>query len=130
MKVLKNEVLRTRVLKGQEGAIYCGRDFSPAQQNESELYGLDFVNDLVAGEALTSAAWTLTVTNGVDGTPSSHLIGSPTLVTPDGTTVQTETDQRIQGLLPDVTYAVQAVAVTNKGNTKTLYSHVRGVDVA
>lgn len=131
MPTLTNEVQRTRYLKGQGGgAIYCGRDFSPAEQAESEMYGFDFVNDLEEGETLSSATWSIIVLQGVDGTPTSHLVGSPALFTPDGTTVQSGTEQRISGLLQDVTYGVRAQAVTSAGNTKALWSHIRGVNIA
>ena len=39
--------------------MYCGRDYSPQERNESEVIGLDFVNDLQAGETLISSAWTI-----------------------------------------------------------------------
>ena len=96
---------------------------------ESELRTLDFVNDLDAGETLTSATWFLTVIQGVDATPSTHLSGAATLVTPAGTTRQTATQQRIAGLLPDVTYTARAVAVTSLGNTKSLWAHIQGEPV-
>jgi hypothetical protein len=93
---------------------------------ESEVFGLDFVNDLDEGETLTGATWNLTVIQGTDATPNTHLSGSPTLVIPDGTTRQTATQQRITGLLPNVTYTAQAVVTTSSGNTKSLWSHIRG----
>lgn len=106
--------------------MYAGRDYSPAEQAESQVYGFDLVNDLDAGETLTAATWSLTVIQGTDGSPSSHLIGGPTLVTPAGTTAQTATQQRIAGLLPDVLYLVRAVCTTSAGNTKSLWSHIQG----
>jgi hypothetical protein len=109
--------------------MYVGAEFSPAEQIESDVYGLDFVNDLDEGETLVSAAWYLTVVQGTDPTPNSHLVGVAELVTPEGTSAQTATQQRISGLLPDVTYAVQAVVTTSEGNTKALFSHIQGVDV-
>lgn len=106
--------------------MYAGRDFSPMETAESEVFGLDFVNDLIAGEILTGATWTLTVIQGVDATPNTHLSGTPTLVTPAGTSRLTATEQRISGLLPNVTYTAQAVVTTSNGNTKSLWSHIRG----
>jgi hypothetical protein len=105
---------------------YCGRDFSPSEQAESQMYGFDFVNDLAENEALASVVWELLVRKGVDPNPSAHLVGAPFLVVPDGTSVQTATTQRIAGLLPNVVYTVRAVATTNTGNIKTLWSHARG----
>jgi hypothetical protein len=93
---------------------------------ESITLGLDFVNDLDDGEFLTSSTWFLTVIQGVDATPSSHLSGTASLVTPAGTTRITATQQRITGLLANVTYTAEAVVITSLGNTKSLWAHVRG----
>ena len=108
---------------------YVGRDFSPAEQAESLILGLDFVNDLSDGESLTGATWELLVRSGTDPDPSSHLVGDPILVTPDGTSVQTATTHRIEGLLPDVTYTVHAVVTTSLDNKLSLWSHVAGEPV-
>jgi hypothetical protein len=108
---------------------YVGRDFSPAEQVESRQYGLDLVNDISEGETLTAAAWELIVREGVDPDPNSHLVGSPALVTPDGTTAQTATTQRIAGLLPDVLYTVRAIATTSLGNTVSVWTHISGEPV-
>ena len=86
--------------------MYAGRDFSPAEQDESIPYGLDFVDQLAPGETLTAAVWTLIVREGEDPDPNSHIIGAPTLETPDGTTLQTATRQRIAGVRPAAVLAV------------------------
>jgi hypothetical protein len=109
--------------------LYVGRDYSPAEQTENLVYGLDFVQDLSEGEELTGAAWEVVVLEGFDPAPMSHLIGVPTLVIPDGTTLQTATTQRIAGLLPDVKYTVRAVVTTTNGNTLSLWSHIAGEPV-
>lgn len=108
---------------------YAGRDFSPAEQAESQIYGLDFVNDLQEGESLVEAVWEVIVREGADPDPGSHLVGDPMLVTPDGTTTQTATTQRIEGLLPDVNYTVRAVVTTSRENKLSLWSHVQGEPV-
>jgi hypothetical protein len=108
---------------------YAGRDFSPAEQAESLIFGLDFVNDLSEGESLVEATWELVVRYGADPDPNSHLVGDPMLVTPEGTTLQTATTQRIEGLLPDVTYTVRAVVTTSLENKLSLWSHVAGEPV-
>jgi hypothetical protein len=109
--------------------VYAGRDFSPAEQAESLIYGLDFVNDVVEDEILTGAVWELVVRHGIDPAPNSHLVGTPQLVVPNGTGAQTATTQRIAGLLPDVTYTVRAVVTTSMGNTFSLWSHISGEPV-
>lgn len=112
--------------------MYAGRDFSPAEQVESETFGLNFVNDFTSGEVISTivgGAWGISVVQGSDGNAISHVIGSATIVVPDGSTASTATIQRISGLLPDVKYAVQAVVTTSLGNTKALYSHILGQEV-
>jgi|KBSMisStaDraftv2_1062788.scaffolds.fasta_scaffold00048_28 hypothetical protein len=108
---------------------YAGRDFSPVEQAESLIYGLDFVNDMREGEALTGAVWEVIVRDGIDPDPNSHLVGDPVLVVPEGTTMQTATTQRIEGLLPDVTYTVRAVVTTSMDNKLSLWSHIQGEPV-
>jgi hypothetical protein len=99
------------------------------EQVESETFGLNFVNDFTAGEVISSIVgnqWNISVAAGTDTNATAHLVGSATIVTPDGATSAIATIQRISGLLPEVTYAVQAVVVTSLGNTKSLFSHIQG----
>lgn len=99
------------------------------EEVESETFGLNFVNDLTAGETITSVVngvWGISVTAGTDTNATAHLIGGASIAIPDGATSNIATVQRISGLLPDVTYAVQAVVVTSLGNTKSLWAHVQG----
>lgn len=108
--------------------MYLGRDFSPQETIESEVFGLDFVNDLDGDEQLLSSVWELTVSDGDDPNPKIHLEGTSVVVVPFGSNMKTATIQRIGGLWPDVTYIVRAVVITDAGNTKTLWTHVRGVN--
>ena len=108
--------------------MYAGRDFSPQERIENEVFGLDMVNDLEPGEELISSVWTIKVVSGEDLDPKDHLEGPPKVVVPTGGTLKTCSIQRIANLLPGVTYRVQAVAITTQGNTKSLWSHIRGID--
>lgn len=108
--------------------MYAGRDFSPQEPEESEVFGLDFINDLDIGESLTTSSWTIQVVQGADPNPTQHLEGPPKVVVPTGGTVVTCTIQRVGGLVPDVTYRLRAIAVTSLGNVKSLWSHVRGIN--
>ena len=108
---------------------YVGRDFTPAQPTESREYGLDFVHEMTEGETLTGATWELIVRRGEDPDPASHLLGDPILVTPDGTTLQTATKQRIANILPDVLYTVNVTVTTSKGNTVSNFTHLAGEPV-
>lgn len=67
------------------------------------------------------------VVDGVDTDPNEHIDGLPKVVAPIGSSVITASIQRISGLFPNVTYRVKAIAVTSLGNTKTLWSHIRGI---
>lgn len=107
--------------------MYCGRDFSPQERTESEVFGLDFVNDLEPNEILTTSIWTIAVVAGVDINANDRLEGPPKVVAPTGSSLNTSSIQRIGGLLPGTTYRVKAVAITSDGNTKTLWSHIRGI---
>lgn len=106
--------------------MYVGKDFSPAAQYESLVYGLDFINDLQPGEQLLNSSWQISVAQGVDASPASHLQGPSKLYTTAGNAVPTATIQRIGGLLPDVTYIVVAQVTTDFGNLIELRSHIQG----
>jgi len=108
--------------------MYMGRDFSPQEQQESEVFGIDFVNDLEHEEQLLTSIWTIEVMQGNDPTPQLHLEGPCTEVVPFGSNLKTATIQRVGGLWPDVTYKLEATVTTNLGNTRSLWSNVRGVN--
>lgn len=104
--------------------MYVGRDFDPVNATESETFSLDFVNDLDTGETISSASVTLTVFQGTDMNPSSHLAGSPVI---SGTKVS----QRIGGpaapggnLTAGVTYILAFTVSTSLTNARTLYSRI------
>jgi len=107
--------------------VYCGRDFSPQETDESEVLGLDFVNDVDTGETLMSSAWDIAVVAGVDPNPVPHLQGPSVEVVPIGSALKTGTIQRIGNLVPGVTYRVRAEVVTTRGNVRSLWSHIRGI---
>jgi len=106
--------------------MYCGRDFKPMNQDESRVYGFDFVNDLGSSEKLVSTTWAISVVQGADSFYPHRLQGAPFLFTPDGAVQQTGTMQRIGGLIPGVTYCVRAIAVTSDGDQVSLRSHIYG----
>ncbi len=98
--------------------MYVGRDFDPANSTESEVYSLDFVNEISTSETLSSVtSTTLTVYQGTDSDPSSHLSGISSIT---GTVVS----QRITGLTSGVTYTLAFTVLTNMSNTITLFSRV------
>ena len=106
--------------------MYVGLDFSPQEPEESEVIGLDFVYDVDHDETLLSSTWDMWVVAGVDPNPN-HFEGPSMEVVPIGSSLKTGTVIRIGGLLPGVTYRVRAKVVTTKGNSRNLWSHIRGV---
>jgi hypothetical protein len=104
---------------------YVGRDFDPAHPTESEVFSLDFVNVLQSGETIKSvSSVSLTVFQGTDVDPASHLSGSPNIF---GTIVS----QRIGGagapgggLIVGVTYTIAYTVFTSLRNIITLYSRI------
>jgi hypothetical protein len=91
------------------------------------VYGLDFVNDLEHDELVTESVWDLLAVSGVDVDPNVHLEGPSFVIEPYGSNRKTATMQRIGGLFPGVTYRVRAVVITSTGNTRNLWSHIRGI---
>jgi hypothetical protein len=89
---------------------------------------MDFINDLENGETLISSKWSMTVLQGADPSPNVHLEGPSIVVVPADGDARTATIQRIGGVFPDVTYIVEAVVITSLGNTRSLWSHIRGVN--
>ena len=107
--------------------MYLGRDFSAQEGNESEVFGLDFVNDLDTEEQLLTSLWTIKVVQGADPDPKPHLQGTSAVVVPLGSNLRTATIQRIGGLWPNVTYRVDAHVITDRGNTRNLWTNIQGV---
>ena len=97
--------------------MYVGRDYDPANPDESEVYGLDFTNDLASGETILTVTSDLTVFDGTDADPTSHLSGSPSV---SGATAS----QRLVDLTSGVTYTLSFNVVTTMSNTLTLFSRV------
>jgi hypothetical protein len=107
--------------------MYVGRDFDVANPTECEVYSIDFGNGLQSGESINVASITMTVFQGLDSNPSSHLSGSPA-ISLSGTVVS---QRRIGGsgapggnLLAGVTYTITYTVTTNLTNVITLYSRI------
>jgi hypothetical protein len=101
--------------------MYVGRDFDPADAVESSLYTFDFVNEMQDGDTITAATWACAVaaaSEGADASPATHVIGSAIFL-------GTETSQRVSGLLAGVIYVLSATVTTTKGDTLSLWSHVK-----
>ncbi len=98
--------------------MYVGRDFDPANTTESEIFSIDFTNELSTGETILSvSSTTLTVFQGTDADPSSHLSGSSSV---SGAIVS----QRVANLTTGVTYTLAFTVLTTLSNTITLFSRI------
>lgn len=97
--------------------MYAGQNFPPADPGESEVYSLDFKNDLQVGEEITGVTIELSVADGSDVDVASRLSGSPSIA---GTIVS----HRVANLQPEVLYRFRAIADTDMGNKLSLYAHI------
>jgi hypothetical protein len=97
---------------------------------ESDVLGLDLVNDLDPNEHILVTNWFITVVAGVDVTPQARLQGPSFTYTTAGSAYPTAVIQRVGNLQPGVTYAMRAEVETDFGNYKDLWSHIRGEAIA
>lgn len=95
-------------------------DYSDTPAGVTSTYTFDFSYDLPGGDTITGASWTLVVVSGTDSSPSSRLIGAPTI---NGALVS----QQIGNTPAGVRYAVRALATTSGGNSISIFSHLRSV---
>jgi hypothetical protein len=98
--------------------MYTGRDFTDMVQGEDFPFAFDFAPYIAAGENVTGSTWSIEAVKGTDPDAATHLQGLPQMQ--DGKSVQ-----RINGLVPGVTYLLRANVTTDNLNTKSLWSHVR-----
>ena len=90
---------------------------------ETSNYSYNFGPDLAVGETISSATWVLTAIIGLDTSPATRLIGTPT-------NSGQVTTQAIGNLVAGETYLVRATVVTSNAQTLTAYSNVSCVAVA
>lgn len=103
--------------------MYVGRDFSPADAVESELYAFDFVNDLAEGEVIIGIvgdSWVCKVADDSEGADDNAADHTAIAALYEGS----KTFQQVSGLVAGVKYVLQAVVETDQGNTHSLWSHV------
>jgi hypothetical protein len=91
--------------------------FPPADNVESKIYGFDFKRGLSYGETIGTAVFEIFVVDGTDPSANSRLIGPATVS-------GTQARQRVAGLVPGVTYVLQASVTTNQGSIKSLWGRV------
>lgn len=97
---------------------YVGKDFSPTDVGESEVYSFDFSRDLNNGETIASAVWTCTDTLRKDGAPATRLIGS-------SATSGNIVSHRLANMVNGANYLLVCKITTSQSNVKSLWSHVK-----
>jgi hypothetical protein len=104
--------------------MYTQADFDPIDVNEQAVLTLDFAKyPLGSGETLASVIWTCTVADGVDATPSSRLLGAPSIS-------GTQTLQKVGTMLAGVKYRLAAQVTTSRPQILNLYSFILCQDPA
>lgn len=98
--------------------MYTGVDFYITNQNNDEVFGFDFVNDMQPGDTILTAAWSLTVNNGQSAAPSTLFPGTFYYYS------STAVVNRISGLVAGVPYVLQCVVTTSLGDTLTLWTNI------
>jgi hypothetical protein len=87
--------------------------FSYKITNDSEQFTFDYTPVMGSSETINSATCTAVVKEGTDVSPSSILVGSPSI---NGFKVS----QRISGGIDGVTYSIQMTATTSLSNIYTV----------
>jgi hypothetical protein len=98
------------------------RDFSPIYTTEQVVLSFDFSLALATGETLSSPVVSIVVVSGIDTTPVSRLIGSPSI---SGSVVM----QMIGTTQAGAIYDVIATVGTNAGQTLTTNAHLASLNV-
>ncbi len=86
---------------------------------EEEVFTVDFVNLLAAGETIVSAVWTSTAVGGGDPNPNATIQGAASI---SGSKVSTF----ISNGIPGVRYAPICTAQTSEGKTLVLPEYGMG----
>lgn len=88
-------------------------NFSPKRAAETEIFTIDYANDLAPGETIIAAVWTSSVVDGIDPNPSATIQGIASI---SGTKVS----NKITAGLPGVRYAPICTAQTSLGQVLVL----------
>jgi hypothetical protein len=108
--------------------MHTNADFPPANPVEVQPYTIDFINDLPTGQFVLGAAVTISLFQGTDPSPNSHIVGSPQ-ITANPAGVNTMILQRVGGLLAGNIYSLNMVATTSVGFEIELYALIPCVAV-
>jgi hypothetical protein len=103
-----------------------GNDFTPIDTNEDVNLFFDFAPWLNTGVTILSiSSVTCAVYSGTDGSPSSRLVGSASIVSSPSTGAASAAVQQKVGNTPiaGVTYRLDATVVTSDSQTLNLWAH-------
>ena len=101
--------------------MYCGHDWDPLDVAETDVFSLDFVNDLKPAEVITAAAFSIGVSFGNDPTPTARLVSVAGIT---GTVVSQTV---AHPPAPGITYWLAALVTTTTGRQLELWAHFSSV---
>jgi hypothetical protein len=101
-------------------------DFDPIDVAESKVLGFDFAPLLRANDTIASVvSVTCALHRGTDADPSSHAIGSPTIVPSDSTqAANSGVAQMFGGMLDGVGYTLTCVVQTAGGEVLDIWARI------
>ncbi len=101
--------------------MYCGQDWDPLDIAETDVFSLDFINDLKPKEGITAATFSIGVSYGNDPLPTARLVSVPGI---SGTIVSQTV---AQPPAPGIIYWLSALVTTTKGRQLELWGHFSSV---
>jgi hypothetical protein len=106
-----------------------GNEFSPVDPSETVTITWDFSPWLGSGVTLTSPVTTsCTLRSGVDPSPSSRLLATPSIVaSPLSKLASQAVQQQVSTMQAGAAYILTAVAATSDGQTLELWAHIKCV---
>jgi len=112
--------------------MYVGRDFDNIEPGETDVFSIEFTDDLLNGRTINTPTWQCSVIRTdpgatVDPTPSSRVDGPSSITTatkPVTGALRTFVNQKMTGMIAGNLYALQATVLTSDGCTLQRYSKV------
>lgn len=112
--------------------MYVGKDYDPIEAGETDVFSLEFTDDLKSGRTIGAPVWSCIVIRTdvgatPDNSPSARIDGVATISTsikPISGALRTFANQKVNGMIAGNLYALQATVTTSDGCTLQRYSRV------
>lgn len=106
--------------------MYLGQDYDPIEPGETDIFTIEFSEELAPGITISAPVWTCAVASTLTGftadpTPANRLAGLANVTAYGG---RTFTNQAFTGMIAGNNYILQATVTTSDGRTLQRYSHV------